>query len=66
MEWREITQSNVETIKELNRRGRPVAIACKVHNRFTRYSLKQKELLECIDKYAKRGGIYYIILPKLY
>ena len=66
MEWKEITQLNVETIKELNRRGHPVAIACKVYNHHIRYSLKQKELLECLDKYAKRGGVYYMVLPKLY
>lgn len=66
MEWREITQLNVETIKELNRRGHPVVIAVKSCNRYIRYSLKQKELLESLDKYAKRGSVYYMILPKLY
>lgn len=66
MGWQEITQLNVETIKELNKRGHPIAIAYKIDNRYIRYSLKQKELLEHLDKYAKRGGVYYIVLPKLY
>lgn len=66
MDWKEITQVNVETIKELNRRGHPVVIAVKSCNRCVRYSLKQKELSEYLDKYAKRGGIYYMVLPKLY
>lgn len=66
MEWKEITQLNVETVKELNKRGHPVAIAHKYKDRYIRYSLKQKELLEHIDRYAKKGGIYYIVLPKLY
>ena len=66
MEWQEITQLNVETIKELNKQGHPIAIAYKIDNRYIRYSLKQRELFEYLDRYAKRGGVYYIILPKLY
>lgn len=66
MGWKEITQLNVETIKELNKRGHPIAIAYKIDNRYIRYSLKQRELVEYLDRYAKRGGVYYIILPKLY
>lgn len=66
MEWREITPLNVEMVKELNKRGHPIAIAYKIDNRYVRYSLKQRELSEYLDRYAKRGGIYYIVLPKLY
>ena len=66
MEWKEITQLNVETVKELNKRGHPIAIAYKYKDHYIGYSLKQKKFLERLDMYAKRGGYYYIVLPKLY
>ena len=65
-EWKEITQLNVDTIKELNKRGHPIAIAYKIGDRYIRYSLKQRALQEHLEEWAQKGGIYYIVLPKLY
>ena len=63
--WKEITQLNVETIKELNRRGHPVVLAHKKDDRYISYRLQQKDM-EHIDEMAHLGGYYYIVLPKLY
>lgn len=64
MEWREITQVNAETVKELYNRGNPIIIANK-NSAGTLYAEKSR-FHESFDSMARHGGYYYIVLPKLY
>ena len=64
MEWREITQANVETVKEFYNQGYPVIIAAK-NSAGVQYAEKSR-FHESFDMMARDGGYYYCVLPKLY
>lgn len=64
MEWREITQVNVETVKELYNRGHLIIVAAK-NSAGVQYAEKSR-FHESFDMMARDGGYYYMWLPKLY
>lgn len=64
MEWRKITNENVETVKEFKKQGYPVIIAAK-NSAGVQYAEKSR-FHESFNSMARDGGYYYCVLPKLY
>lgn len=64
MEWRKITNENVETAKEFYNQGYPVIIAAK-NSAGVQYAEKSR-FHESFDMMARDGGYYYCVLSKLY
>lgn len=65
MEWRKITNENVETVKEFKKQGYPVIVARKNVGTPIRYK-GLSDWQAPLEFMVKHGGYYYCVLPKLY
>lgn len=64
MDWKKITNENVETIEEFYTQGYPVIIAAK-NSAGVQYAEKSR-FHESFKLMARDGGYWYYILPRLH
>lgn len=64
MEWKEITQDNVDEVYDLDSQRIPIHIAHKCFDGEIIYGSKNC-FSSSFGTMAKYGGYYYIVLPKL-